>query len=309
MRRMMTTRLLVFATILGLAVPVVADEWPGPGRHRRDLPRPVPDAYFRLDIHHQDAEGIAFRHPSDWTVAPDTHGVRLLPPGIEGLEQYRVVFIPAVAALGVTHAGHPRLTAALDRWVLQSFPALERTAEQATFSTGSGDEGTVHQWSGWNADGHEVQLRKFVVLADGDALCLIAAGPRSLLERRMPILEAVAGTLSFSPANARLTPLARDWSRILSGHRLVQVQQPLDSQRPGNDEPVTIALSEDGRFEIANAGASGSTSGSWRIFERNAAAFLELRSPSGTMRYRLEAGQGFTWLDGHPFVSLPMTGN
>jgi hypothetical protein len=42
------------------------------------------------------------------------------------------------------------------------------------------------------------------------------------------------------------------------------------------------------------------------VFERAGAAVLELRADRGALRFRLDAGNGFTWLDGDPFRSVPL---
>jgi hypothetical protein len=307
-----STLLLMFWMVFQMVVPGRAEERVGFTIRKNDLPAPAPGSLIRLDVRFQNADGIAFRHPSDWTVAAEANGVGLIPPRPELNEQYRVVILPAVAALGLSDPAHPRFVRELDRLVLGTFPGLKRAGAPESFAAETGGEGAAHRWEAWNPDGFEVQLRKFVVMADGDALCLIAGGPRSLVEKRLPALEAIAGTLTFAPAVAKMTPLVRDWTQILRGHRLVQARARLESRRFDFNGPAAITLAEDGTFVAATlnetpaAVAPPALTGRWRVFERAGAAFLELRADRVTLRFRLDAGNGFTWLDGDPFLAVPV---
>jgi hypothetical protein len=94
---------------------------------------------------------------------------------------------------------------------------------------------------------------------------------------------------------------------MLRGHRLIQARARLESRRFEFDGPAEISLGADGTFSLSGISSSSGLTGRWRVFERAGAAFLELRAERGTLRFRLDAGHGFTWLDGDPFLSSPVS--
>ncbi len=156
----------------------------------------------------QHALGFQFWYPADWKVDPlEDNMARLAPPDAalpaNAPGEYYLALGDASPDTGLTGLDDPRLLSILDfvvpgmAQIAPNMPAqLQRVGKPADLPMARG-LGLVADWEGQAADDTVVRIRAFACVTDGDAVGLLAMGPRDRVAARDEILRSIFGSFGF----------------------------------------------------------------------------------------------------------------
>ncbi|MCG6117119.1 MAG: hypothetical protein MEQ07_02855 [Aquimonas sp.] len=263
--------------------------------------------------------GIVIELPEGWQALPHESGqFQLLPPDASPTEALLLLTAPSE---GVQTATDPSVLADSETEVRKLFPAMRRLGPPQRMDTALGE--AVQLGFGGSVDGTTVQLALFLVVHEGTAVSLMAAGTRQDVSPRLGELAAVFASLQLdagadqapfagssapapSPPAAAVaggiddgSAIARPWAQRLSGRKLVVMSGYSSGGSGGMNSRYDLELHADGRFHyygsssvsISVEGLGGSSSsqederGRWRVITHQGSAVLELSLDSGARQY------------------------
>jgi hypothetical protein len=249
------------------------------------------------------AAGYALRPPDGWEAEQREGRILMAPPG------------GGAGVMAIPHAatGPDELAPLFQQGWTE--PSLELAPAG---SPEKRDDGSVALELAGRADGEEARGCLLVLFGPhGGGLLLIGVAGADATEDPTTVVDAVAGTVSFSEPDT--AALLEEWNQMLRGKKLsyfyTYSSGPLGG---GITERHELVLHDDGRFEqegefVASMGDAGGTAeevwpptGDWEILAAAGQALVELRGEGETEQYVLAKGGDGVLLNGRRyFVTDP----
>ena len=172
---------------------------------------PKPDPLSRGKIY-KHATGGTFGYPADWIVKETDAGVQLIPPdaakNAQGpTEAYMIV---AMAADGVQRGDDPRIAQALEAYIGQQMPFLQRVGKVESIAAGD-QPGCTMAWEGASPLTREpIAARVYAVVLQKQAVFLVGIGEKKLVAGREAVMKDVFRTMAWGRGQVA-KELVGDW--------------------------------------------------------------------------------------------------
>jgi hypothetical protein len=235
--------------------------------------------------------GVIAEIPGSWNEARQGNATLILPPGSnQGVveELYALLGEPTLKTLDV-----PGLESYLDNALMQMLQVPVRREGSAASARIGALEGRAWKWSATLMDGRAADIRCWAFVGSYVGSLVAVATPEAL-QRRMPEIEQILGSIRRPPAAAvTAAALCNTWVRAYGSRTALT----------GNSNEQRISFTADGRFHYHSEGTShglfhsGSSQtdvyGSWKLSGDQLTGTTDGgESKTFTVEARTEAGTG-----------------
>jgi hypothetical protein len=149
---------------------------------------------------YNNAKGLSFWYPNDWTVKEDDGNIQVVPPnpatsGDTPVELYYVI-MESIADASIQRPDDPQIVEYLSEQLKPLSPNLKRVGEAKPVKTDSGS-GVILDWEVSSPTGEVVMARAFVSIINEQALMLVGMGAKNSIVLRDPILGQIFASFAI----------------------------------------------------------------------------------------------------------------